>query len=135
MLRSMTGFARETTQGPWGELSWELRSVNHRYLDLSLRLPEELRALESEVRAQVAEKLGRGKLEANLRLRVQAAEGQALEINVERLQEVAKACHAVGAGDNGARAIAGGARRIPGPVADPRPGNPGTCRGSRCRPA
>jgi uncharacterized protein (TIGR00255 family) len=96
MLRSMTGFARETTQGPWGELSWELRSVNHRYLDLSLRLPEELRALESEVRAQVAEKVGRGKLEANLRLRVQAAEGQALEINIERLQEVAKACHVVG---------------------------------------
>ena len=97
MLRSMTGFARETTQGPWGELSWELRSVNHRYLDLSLRLPEELRVLESDVRSLVAEKVGRGKLEASLRLRAQAAEGQVLEINVERLQEVAKACHLVGA--------------------------------------
>lgn len=97
MLRSMTGFARETTQGPWGELSWELRSVNHRYLDLSLRLPEELRQLEPEARALIAEKLGRGKLEASLRLRAQAAEGQALEINTQRLQDLAKACHVVGA--------------------------------------
>jgi uncharacterized protein (TIGR00255 family) len=97
MLRSMTGFARETTQGPWGELSWELRSVNHRYLDLSLRLPEELRQLEPEVRTRVAEKLGRGKLEANLRLRVQAAQGQALDIDAQRLADLARACHVVGA--------------------------------------
>ncbi len=97
MLRSMTGFARETTQGPWGELSWELRSVNHRYLDLSLRLPEELRQLEPEVRTRVAEKVGRGKLEANLRLRVQAAQGQALDIDAQRLADLARACHVVGA--------------------------------------
>ncbi|MGH8455286.1 MAG: YicC/YloC family endoribonuclease [Nevskiales bacterium] len=93
----MTGFARETTQGPWGELSWELRSVNHRYLDLSLRLPEELRALESDVRSLIAEKVGRGKLEANLRLRAQVTVGQALEVNAQRLQELAQACHVVGA--------------------------------------
>lgn len=95
MLRSMTGFARETTQGPWGELSWELRSVNHRYLDVSLRLPDELRALESEVRALIAEKLGRGKLEATLRLRSQQVVGAALEINAERLRAVAEACRQV----------------------------------------
>lgn len=90
MLRSMTGFARETTQGPWGELSWELRSVNHRYLDLSLRLPEEFRQLEPDVRASVSAKVGRGKLEANLRLRAQAVESQSLEINSDRLQELVK---------------------------------------------
>lgn len=96
MLRSMTGFARETTQGPWGELSWELRSVNHRYLDLSLRLPEELRTLEADVRSQISEKVGRGKLEASLRLRAQLADSQSLDINGQRLKELAKACHQVG---------------------------------------
>ena len=43
MIRSMTGFARRERQGPWGTLSCELRSVNHRYLELSLRLPDDLR--------------------------------------------------------------------------------------------
>ena len=97
MLRSMTGFARETSQGPWGELSWELRSVNHRYLDLSLRLPDELRALESEVRSVVTEKLGRGKLEATLRLRNGQGADTALELDAERLRAVAEACRQVAA--------------------------------------
>jgi uncharacterized protein YicC (UPF0701 family) len=39
----MTGFARRERQGPWGTLGCELRSVNHRYLELSLRLPGDLR--------------------------------------------------------------------------------------------
>ena len=50
MIRSMTGFARRERQGPWGTLVCELRTVNHRYLEISLRLPEELKALDNEVR-------------------------------------------------------------------------------------
>ena len=50
MIRSMTGFARRERQGPWGTLTCELRSVNHRYLELSLRLPEDLRGLENDAR-------------------------------------------------------------------------------------
>ena len=46
MIRSMTGFARRERQGPWGTLACEIRSVNHRYLELSLRLPEDLRGKE-----------------------------------------------------------------------------------------
>ena len=45
MIRSMTGYARVETQGPWGRLSWELRSVNHRYFDFSIKAPEDFRAL------------------------------------------------------------------------------------------
>ena len=45
MIRSMTGFARRERQGPWGTLTCELRTVNHRYLEVSLRLPEDLRGL------------------------------------------------------------------------------------------
>ena len=50
MIRSMTGFARRERQGPWGTLSCELRSVNHRYLELALRLPDELRCFEGDAR-------------------------------------------------------------------------------------
>ena len=50
MIRSMTGFARLERQYEFGRLSWEMRSVNHRYLDFGLRLPEEFRPLESDIR-------------------------------------------------------------------------------------
>ena len=50
MIRSMTGFARRERQGPWGTLVCELRTVNHRYLEASLRLPDELKALDNEAR-------------------------------------------------------------------------------------
>ncbi|BAU46674.1 hypothetical protein SVA_0092 [Sulfurifustis variabilis] len=72
MTRSMTAFARQGVETPAGALVWELRSVNHRYLDMSLRLPEELRAIENPVRERIASRLERGKVEANLKL--QAAE-------------------------------------------------------------
>jgi uncharacterized protein (TIGR00255 family) len=69
MIRSMTAFASAEADTPWGALSFELRSVNHRYLELSPRLPEELRAIEPAVRERVAAKLTRGKIDVNLRFR------------------------------------------------------------------
>ncbi|MDN5938682.1 MAG: hypothetical protein L0H83_08460, partial [Salinisphaera sp.] len=86
----MTGFARAQAQGQWGALGWELRSVNHRYLDVSLRLPEELRPLEAGFRDQVGALLGRGKVEATLRLRpIDTAAG--LTIDRARLDALAAA--------------------------------------------
>lgn len=67
MIRSMTGFAREELHSELGSLSWELRSVNHRYLEVVLRLPEELRGLEQAIRERLTERLGRGKLECVLK--------------------------------------------------------------------
>jgi len=72
MPHSMTAFARRDRDTPWGVLTWELRSVNHRYLELSLRLPEELRALETQVREQLTRGLGRGKVDATLRFQPHA---------------------------------------------------------------
>jgi uncharacterized protein (TIGR00255 family) len=66
MIRSMTGFARRERQGAWGTLSCELRTVNHRYLELALRLPDELKSAESEVRQLIGASLRRGKVDANL---------------------------------------------------------------------
>jgi uncharacterized protein (TIGR00255 family) len=73
MIHSMTAFAREQADAPRGRLTWELRSVNHRYLDLGLRLPEELRGLENAVREAVGARVSRGKVEAGLRLEAPAA--------------------------------------------------------------
>jgi uncharacterized protein (TIGR00255 family) len=66
MIRSMTGFARRERQGPWGTLTCELRAVNHRYLELSLRMPEELRGLENDARQLLTSTLRRGKVDAGL---------------------------------------------------------------------
>nr|MDQ2695882.1 hypothetical protein [Pseudomonadota bacterium] len=63
MIRSMTAFARHEQPSPGGSIVWELRSVNHRYLDATVRLPETLRALESEVRERIGARLHRGKVE------------------------------------------------------------------------
>ena len=65
MIRSMTGFARRERQGPWGTLVCELRTVNHRYLEASLRLPEELKALDREARQAIAAALRGGNVDAS----------------------------------------------------------------------
>ena len=67
MALSMTAFARCDQETAWGSLIWELRSVNHRYFEVSLRLPEDLRALESPVRDLIGKRLGRGKVDGILR--------------------------------------------------------------------
>ena len=83
MIRSMTGFARVERQYEFGRLSWEMRSVNHRYLDFGLRLPEEFRPLESDIRTCLGQFLSRGKIEANLRFTAEAgAISSKLELNL-----------------------------------------------------
>ena len=59
------GICRADSETPWGALSFELRSVNHRYLELNPRLPEELRRIEPALRERVAAKLTRGKVDVN----------------------------------------------------------------------
>ncbi|MEO0996488.1 MAG: YicC/YloC family endoribonuclease [Pseudomonadota bacterium] len=63
MIRSMTGFARVSASSEFGELSWEIRAVNHRYLDVQFRLPDELRGAETDFRQAVTAATGRGKLD------------------------------------------------------------------------
>ena len=100
MIRSMTGFARHERQGPWGLLSCELRSVNHRYLELSLRLPDDLRCLEGDARTLLATNLRRGKVEAGVYLRSATADTAALELNrslvVELRQRAAEVAELLG---------------------------------------
>ena len=65
----MTGFARREQSGPWGTLTWELRAVNHRYLEVGCRLPEELRSAESDFRQTINAALRRGKVDCTLAYR------------------------------------------------------------------
>ena len=88
MIRSMTGFARRERQGPWGTLVCELRTVNHRYLETSLRLPDELKALDNEVRQALAASLRRGKVDANLYLKSAAGTQRSLELDTQLLNEL-----------------------------------------------
>jgi uncharacterized protein (TIGR00255 family) len=95
MIRSMTAFARSERQGEWGKLSWELRSVNHRYLDLHPRLPEELRFLEPVVRERAGRQLSRGKVECTLRWRPAPGHGGRVGINEAYAQQMVDACDAL----------------------------------------
>lgn len=97
MIRSMTAFARSEEQTEWGALVWELRSVNHRYLEVSLRMPEEFRVLETRVRELLQKRLGRGKVECNLRFRADSGQGGDSEIlvNEPRVLDLLKACELV----------------------------------------
>ena len=92
-IQSMTGFARAEAVHPWGTLSCEIRSVNHRYLELQLRVPEALRHAEHASRELLRERLGRGKVDCSLRLQDSAgAEGGVLRVDEDRLAQLLAAC-------------------------------------------
>jgi len=89
MIRSMTGFARVERQYEFGRLSWEMRSVNHRYLDFGLRLPEEFRPLEAAIRKCLGQYLSRGKIDATLRFfAAPGTAGSGLELNLALAREL-----------------------------------------------
>jgi uncharacterized protein (TIGR00255 family) len=104
MTKSMTAFARETATTEPGDLTWEIRSVNHRYLELFVRLPEELRGLESAVRERLASRLARGKVDCSLRYQASPGMGGELRLNhpyLEKLLAVgAEVAHIVGGSPN-----------------------------------
>ena len=88
MIRSMTAFARQQEHGAFGELTWEIRSVNHRYLEAVVRLPEELRGIEPAVRERVTARLGRGKVECNLRFKALPGASGELRINDQLVDQI-----------------------------------------------
>ncbi len=102
MILSMTGFAAVSADLPGLALSVELRSVNHRYLDLQIRVPDELRALETSLRERISAQLKRGKVECRVAINRSAPGAAELAIDEARVQKLAKAAndiqrHAAGA--------------------------------------
>ncbi|MDM9650853.1 YicC/YloC family endoribonuclease [Pseudomonas wenzhouensis] len=96
MVHSMTAFARHEQATAHGTLSWELRSVNHRYLEPHLRLPEAFRDLEGAVREALRQGLSRGKVECTLRFAEENA-GKPLQVDSERARQVIAAAEQVAA--------------------------------------
>jgi uncharacterized protein (TIGR00255 family) len=84
----MTAFARKQEHGALGELTWEIRSVNHRFLEAVVRLPEELRGIEPMVREHVTTRLGRGKVECNLRFKVAPGAAGELQLNDQLVEQI-----------------------------------------------
>jgi uncharacterized protein (TIGR00255 family) len=90
----MTGFARRERQFPWGSLAWELKTVNHRFLEMGCRLPEEFRVGEAEFRQRVAASVRRGKVECSLHFRPAVVAG-ALEVDSELLGSLTERVKAI----------------------------------------
>jgi len=88
----MTAFAREEQRDEQGELAWELRSVNHRFLELVVRLPEELRSLEPVVRDRLSQQLSRGKVDCTLRFRPGPAADPGVRVNERLAARLLDAC-------------------------------------------
>lgn len=95
MICSMTAFARVQRDLPEGSLVWELKSVNHRYLDVSPRLPELFRDQDNAVREHIREQLARGKVEATLRF-VAGEQGDGLRLNEPLVDELARLTRRIG---------------------------------------
>ena len=91
MMLSMTAFSRQQADKEWGSLIWELRSVNHRYLETSVRLPESFRGLENVIRDTIRKKLNRGKIECQLRFQVVEASQSDLQLNKELIAKLVRA--------------------------------------------
>ncbi len=87
-MDSMTGFAREDTETPFGTLTCELRTVNHRYLDVHFRLPDELRGKEIELRRRIGNRLKRGKVDCSLHIRRSGAAAASIKINKELVRQI-----------------------------------------------
>jgi uncharacterized protein (TIGR00255 family) len=91
MILSMTGFAAVAADLPGVSLTVDLRSVNHRYLDVSVRLPDELRGLESALRERLNSELKRGKVECRISLNRPSAGAATLALSSDRVGHLARA--------------------------------------------
>src|SRR5699024_10712702 len=90
VIRSMTAFATAEGTSPLGTLVCELRGVNHRYLEVSPRLPEDLRRFEPLLRERVKARVARGKIDVTVRVRGGAGGDAALEIDHSLLARLAE---------------------------------------------
>ncbi|MBT0422501.1 YicC/YloC family endoribonuclease [Morganella morganii] len=93
MIRSMTAFARQEVKRPWGTAAWELRSVNQRYLETYIRLPEQLRSLEPVIRERLRQRLTRGKVECNLRFDLSSNAQSGLNMNEDLAKQLVAAAN------------------------------------------
>ncbi len=88
MINSMTSFGRSQTKGDWGTAIWEIRSINHRYLEMTIRLPEMLREIEQKVRETLHKYFKRGKIECVLRFQPGPKLSSAVTVNQNLVKQL-----------------------------------------------
>ncbi len=88
MLKSMTAFSREQQDNVSGEIIWELKSVNHRYLEPSFKLPDDFKLLEPEIRQQLGQYLKRGKLDISLRYKLNKKTQTTIQLNADMVSNL-----------------------------------------------
>ena len=91
MIHSMTAFARFSDQGDWGMATWEIRSVNHRYFDCAIKMPEVLHSLETDIRQKLQQQLHRGRIECTLKFQPGEQSGFGLKLNTGLVKQLAGA--------------------------------------------
>lgn len=91
MIRSMTAYARREIKSSWGSAAWEIRSVNQRYLETYLRLPEQFRSLEPMARDRIRHRLTRGKIECHLRFEADSSSQSKLLLNESLAKQLIEA--------------------------------------------
>ncbi len=95
MTNSMTAFARKEKQAEWGQAAWEIRSVNHRYLEIVLSLPDSFSRLEPLIQKQIQAHLQRGRIEAKLRYKPYLNKAMPIEIDEELMQSLIDVYHKI----------------------------------------
>lgn len=115
MIHSMTAFARTQVQGKWGTLTCEIRSINHRYLEIGLHMPDVLRVLEMPIRELIRKHLKRGKIECNVRYQPGQDVDALVSVNAKLAKELCQAVEQVaGLLDNAAPVQPADILRFPG---------------------
>lgn len=89
-VRSMTGFANASTEYAGKRIDLELRSVNHRFLDVQFKIPEDFRVLESNMRERISAKVSRGKLECRIQVYHASQNAGSLHLNHKLVNELAE---------------------------------------------
>lgn len=93
MIRSMTAYARREINREWGSAAWEIRSVNQRYLEIYIRLPEQFRSLEPMIRERIRGRLTRGKVECNLRFEPDSSAQSLMSLNEKLAKQLLEAAN------------------------------------------
>ncbi len=96
MPYSMTGFARSEQKYDWGSICCEVKSVNHRFLDIYFRMPDSLREFELDIRNQIKESVSRGKIECSFQLQINPGKSQGQSYDTAAAKEVIKAAETIG---------------------------------------
>lgn len=95
MISSMTAFSRSERDADWGNLTWEIRSLNHRYLEPAFKLPDSLRQIEPQLRKSLKRQASRGKIDCTLKFTPQQQSSKAFNVNQDTLSSLLAACEEI----------------------------------------